>query len=56
MEKMAFEEAKTIGTVNSYAKYIANFPDNTREVRDFEEKIKQQQEGLSGRFLLPIQK
>jgi hypothetical protein len=46
MEKMAYEEAKTIGTVNSYAKYIANFPDNTREVRDFEEKIKQQQAGL----------
>lgn len=47
LEKMAFEEAERMNTINAYAKYIANYPEKTSNVRDFEEKIAKLQKSSS---------
>lgn len=39
LEKIAYDEAKQKDDINTYAKYIANYPDNTKKVAEFQEKI-----------------
>ena len=39
LEKIAYEEAKQKDNINTYAKYIATYPENTKKVADFQEKI-----------------
>lgn len=47
LEDMAYEEAKASGSVNQYAIFIANYPENSRAVREFEEKIAENQKLLT---------
>lgn len=47
LEDMAYEEAKASGSVNQYAIFMTNYPDNSRAVREFEEKIAENQKLLS---------
>ncbi|MCK9155152.1 MAG: WG repeat-containing protein [Paludibacteraceae bacterium] len=47
LEKMAFEEAEKLNTINAYAKYIATYPENTSNVRKFEEKIAKLQKSVT---------
>lgn len=39
LEKIAYEEAKKKDDINTYAKYIANYPGNEKKVSEFKEKI-----------------
>lgn len=39
LEKMAYNEAKEKNTINAYARYIVNYPENKSRVTDFQEKI-----------------
>lgn len=39
LEKIAYDEAKQRNDINTYAKYIANYPDNEKKVNEFKEKI-----------------
>lgn len=45
VEKLAYEEAKNDGSLNAYAKYIANFPEN-KNSKDFQSQIEKDQAGL----------
>ena len=39
LEKIAYDEAKQKDNINTYAKYIATYPENTKKVADFQERI-----------------
>ncbi|MCQ2200292.1 MAG: WG repeat-containing protein [Paludibacteraceae bacterium] len=39
LQKMSYDEAKTRDDINSYAKYIANYPEDSKAVSEFEKKI-----------------
>lgn len=45
VEKLAYDEAKTDGTINAYAKFIANFPEN-KNAKEFQAEIDKDQAGL----------
>ncbi len=44
LQKMSYDEAKTRDDINSYAKYIANYPEDGKAVSEFEKKIESLQE------------
>lgn len=39
LQKMSYDEAKTRDDINSYSKYIANYPEDSKAITEFEGKI-----------------
>lgn len=39
LEKIAYDEAKEKNDINTYAKYIANYPNNEKKVAEFQDRI-----------------
>ena len=47
LETMAYNDAKKANTINAYAKFIGNYPNNQKAVREFEELILKKQGAIS---------